>query len=221
MENCGSFTVTIFKKTREEILVGVRTVDGTAKQVDDYEPIYDVIKVSYLEFKLDVKIVDDDEYEPEEEFYIELFDPATNKRLIGEDTMTKIVIVDDVKEPIIGFKFMTVKVHPRERYVSIKIIRMGDTNSKTCVFYCTDEIKDNLNSAVEGDDFEPIRKAELEFDIGELEKQIVIKLVEKDDDEIEEEDEIYLVFNVRLFEPSPDNVRLSLKETCMIEISNE
>ena len=31
VEDCGSFTVTICKKTREEILVGIRTVDGTAK----------------------------------------------------------------------------------------------------------------------------------------------------------------------------------------------
>lgn len=68
-----------------------------------------------------MKIVDDEEYEPEEEFYIELFDPETNKRLIGEDTITKVVIVDEAKEPVIGFKMTNIKVHPRERYVSLKV----------------------------------------------------------------------------------------------------
>ncbi|CDW75956.1 na ca-exchange isoform a [Stylonychia lemnae] len=221
VEDCGSFTVTICKKTREEITVGIRTIDGTAKQNSDYIPISESVKVSYLEYKLDVKIVDDDEYEPEEEFFIELFDPDTNKRLIGEDTITKIVIVDDAKDPIIGFKQVSQKIHPRERYVSVKVTRMGDTNSKASVFYYTDEIKDNVNCAVEGEDFEPIRKAELEFDIGELEKQIDIKLAEKDDDELDEDDEIYLVFNVKLFDPQPNNIRLSLKDTCMVEITNE
>eukprot|EP00347_Sterkiella_histriomuscorum_P006709 403351736 len=221
IENCGTFTVTICKKTREDIMVGIRTVDGTAKQIDDYIPIYDVVKVSYIEYKLDVKIVDDEEYEPEEEFYIELFDPENNKRLIGEDTITKIIIVDEAKDPIIGFKFTSVKVHPIERNVSLKVTRIGDANHKASVYYCTEEIKDNLNAAAEAEDFEPIRKAELEFDVGELEKQIDIKLVEKDEEEIEEEGEIYLVFKVRLLDPQPENIRLSLKDTCLVEITNQ
>ena len=128
IEDCGSFTVTLCKKTREELTIGIRTVDGTAKQGSDYEPIYEVVKVSYLEYKLDVKIVDDDEYEPEEEFYIELFDPETNKRLIGEDTICKVIIVDDAKEPIIGFKETHVKTHPLSGTVSIKVTRIGDCN---------------------------------------------------------------------------------------------
>lgn len=78
-----------------------------------------------------------------------------------------------------------------------------------------------MNAAAEAEDFEPIRKAELEFDVGELEKQIDIKLAEKDEDDIEEEGQIYLVFNVKLFDPQPDNLRLSLKDTCLVEITNE
>ena len=93
-EECGSFFVTICKKTREEIEVGVRTVDGTAKSNEDFIPFSEVIKVSYLEYKLEVKIVNDDAEEPDEDFYIELFDPITNKRWIGEDTRTTITIVD-------------------------------------------------------------------------------------------------------------------------------
>jgi hypothetical protein len=60
MEDCGSFTVTIMKKTRDDIQVGVRTIDGTAKAVDDYSSINEIIKVSYLEHKIDIKIVYDE-----------------------------------------------------------------------------------------------------------------------------------------------------------------
>ena len=46
-EDCGSFTVSIVKKCKEEITVGVRTVDGTATANDDYGPINEIIKISY------------------------------------------------------------------------------------------------------------------------------------------------------------------------------
>jgi hypothetical protein len=57
-----------------------------------------------------------------------------------------------------------------------------------------------LNSAVEVEDYEPIRKGELEFDKGEIEKIIEIRLAEKDEDDLEDE-EIFIVFGVRLFDP--------------------
>lgn len=97
MENCGAITITLLKKTREEVLVGIRTVDGTAKAIDDYISVDDIVKVSYLEYKFDVKIVYDEGLEPDEDFYIELYDPITKKRLIGEDTQTTVTIIDDVK----------------------------------------------------------------------------------------------------------------------------
>jgi hypothetical protein len=56
MENCGVFTATLLKKTREEIIVGVRTIDGSAKARDDFTPINEVIRVAYLEHKIEVKI---------------------------------------------------------------------------------------------------------------------------------------------------------------------
>ena len=39
------------KKTREELVLGIRTVDGTAKAVDDYIAIDEIIRVPYLEYK--------------------------------------------------------------------------------------------------------------------------------------------------------------------------
>lgn len=65
--------------------------------MDDYIPIDEIIKISYLEYKLEVKIVDDEGLEPDEDFYIEIYDPITKKRLIGDDTLTTVTIVDDAK----------------------------------------------------------------------------------------------------------------------------
>ena len=44
-----------------------------------------------------------------------------------------------------------------------------------------------MNSALEIEDFEPLKRAELEFDRGEIEKQIEVNLAEKDDEEVEDD----------------------------------
>ena len=99
---------------------------------------------------------------------------------------------------MIGFQQTAVKVHPKEKYVSVRVVRSGHCDAKASVFYCTEEVKDSVNAALEVEDFEPIKKAELDFDKGEIEKTIEIKLIEKDEYELEEE-QVYLMFRVRLF----------------------
>lgn len=49
-----------------------------------------------------------------------------------------------------------------------------------------------------------------------------MKLIERDDDEIED-NEIYMVFAVRLFEPQSQGgaITLSTKDRCIVQISNE
>jgi hypothetical protein len=63
-------------------------------------------------------------------------------------------------------------------------LRTGNCEQKSSVFYSTEELKSRENSAREDEDFEPIRKAEITFDSGEIEKTIEIKLNIEDDDDI-------------------------------------
>lgn len=85
------------------------------------------------------------------------------------------------------------------------------------MYYSTEEVSESMNSALEGEDFEPLKRAELEFDRGEIEKQIEVKLAEKDDEDVED-DEVYMVFAVKLFDPSSGNhqVTLSTKDRCIV-----
>lgn len=92
-------------------------------------------------------------------------------------------------------------MHPKDKYASVKVIRTGDCDNKVSVHYSTEELKDHTNIAFEDDDFEPIKKAELTFDKGEIEKVIEIKLNVEEDEDDEEQENIYLVFGVRLFDP--------------------
>jgi hypothetical protein len=57
-----------------------------------------------LEFKqgdtvkfITVKIRDDDNWEPDEDFYVQLYDPNTMEELQGQDCRTRVTIIDDDK----------------------------------------------------------------------------------------------------------------------------
>ncbi len=58
-----------------------------------------------------MKILKDQQWEPDEEFYIELIDSETRKRLIGNDTLCKITVIDDAKPGFIKIKNNIRKVH--------------------------------------------------------------------------------------------------------------
>jgi hypothetical protein len=53
-----------------------------------------VIRVSYLEHKISIKIVENEDVEPDEDFFIELYDPGNNMVLLGSDVRTKVTIID-------------------------------------------------------------------------------------------------------------------------------
>ena len=59
-----------------------------------------------------VGIIDDDEWEPDEDFFLELYDANTSDRLPGEDTRTRVTILDDDKPGMIVFKEKKIIRHP-------------------------------------------------------------------------------------------------------------
>ena len=86
--------------------VRVLTIDAEAKAGDDYEKV-DVT----LEFKdgephqfINVIINDDDNWEPDEDFFAQLYDPNSGAELQGQDTRTRVTIIDDDKPGQICFK---------------------------------------------------------------------------------------------------------------------
>ena len=76
----------------------MKTVEHEAKQNKDYKHI-DID----LEFRtgqdsnhVDIEIIDDDNWEPDRDFFVQLFDSASSdQKLEGQDTQTRITIIDD------------------------------------------------------------------------------------------------------------------------------
>lgn len=110
---------------------GIRTVDGTANAGDDedagdYEKIDTERELDEgeMETSIRVKIIDDEGIEPDEDFYIELYDLETKERLPGQDTRTTVTILDDDKPGIFGFEMRATKVTPKDEKIRLKVLRL-------------------------------------------------------------------------------------------------
>ena len=107
-EGAGMLRVKIQNKTGKEQSIGVRTVDAEATSPKDYIAIDQVIEFKSGRFakneaEVSVKIIDDEQWEPDEDFFVELYDINTGKRLIGEDTRTRVTIMDDDRPGMLAF----------------------------------------------------------------------------------------------------------------------
>ena len=75
------------------------------------------LKKRDTELKIQIPIVDDDEWEPDLDFFVELYDPnhinsdtGIPDRLKGDDTRTKVTILDEDFPGSLGFEVTDVRV---------------------------------------------------------------------------------------------------------------
>jgi hypothetical protein len=74
---------------------------------------------SEVEFKLQVPIIDNNEWEPDLDFIVELYDIRTQKRLEGDDTQCRITILDEDFPGIIGFVQTNIRVTKNHEKVDV------------------------------------------------------------------------------------------------------
>ena len=113
-ESIGALKVFVIKKVSgESMRVGVRTRNGSAIEDEDFQKVDEILtfKEDDTEMTFEVKIVNDDAYEENEDFYVELYDPDDQETLEGEDVTSKITIIDDDQPGILGFEKRMVTAH--------------------------------------------------------------------------------------------------------------
>ncbi|TKR60574.1 hypothetical protein L596_027801 [Steinernema carpocapsae] len=97
-ENAGLFILDVFRArgARGEVHVPFRTVDGMAKNGKDYIGKDDVLKFTNEQTKAEIciEIINDDEYEKSEDFYIELGDPIWINKPKDADELGRPVLSD-------------------------------------------------------------------------------------------------------------------------------
>eukprot|EP00439_Symbiodinium_sp_Y106_P031801 s1753_g3.t2 len=144
---------------------------------------------------VEVEIIDDDDYEDDQEFYMEICSAVATGNVeahIGEKKEATVVIVDDDLPGIIGFVTEEIKVEesPQTQQVEIKIRRkMGASGTVTCKYRTEDA------SAKAGPDYTKL-EGELELKPGQMEASLYVDIMPKGRYESTEK------FRVILEEPS-------------------
>jgi hypothetical protein len=105
-ESSKFLEVAVLNKTGAAGAVRVKTRDDTATGGEDYKSADEILQFKAKDesktFK--VEIIDDEGWEPDEDFYIDLLETEGDIRLDGADTSCRVTIIDDDKPGSIGFE---------------------------------------------------------------------------------------------------------------------
>lgn len=98
-----------------------------------------------------MEILDDDEWEPDEDFFVQLYKPDTDEKLTGKDTLTKITIIDDDKPGMLVFKEKgnIITAPATKQYAEIVIERIKGSDGRIIVDYETIEIDGGAKEGID------------------------------------------------------------------------
>lgn len=195
-ESNGHVEITIVKKSPgQDILIGVRTRDDTAVSPKDYNAIDMQIrfKSHENEQKIEIPIVDDEEWNPDLEFSVELYDPIKaeqgfDDRLPGDDTKCKVTILDEDFPGTIQFGETELRIARNAKEFDIEIVRVDGSDGQISCMISTEPltIEPSPQSALEFDHYLPLHQ-KVQFKHGEQSQTVTIGLVDqKIDEEVKE-----------------------------------
>ena len=79
----------------------------------------------------EIKIFDDNMWEPDLDFYVELYDPKScddqgvPEKMIGDDSTCKITILDEDFQGTLTFESTDVKVYKGQLKLQLKVLRLN------------------------------------------------------------------------------------------------
>ena len=129
-ESSKVIKIAIVKKVvSEEVQVGIRTINGTASSPNYYKHINETITMGSgeTEKQIEIEIIDNEEWGPDLDFYIELYEANTKPddqnsyRLAGDDTRCTVTILDEDNPGSISFLETEIKAFRADKNVSITI----------------------------------------------------------------------------------------------------
>ena len=236
-ESSGTVELTIVKKQpNSELTFGYRTIADTATAPKDYTHCDEVITIKKREQekKIYIPVVDDDEWEPDLDFFVELYDPTKMEgegdRLPGDDTRCKVTILDEDFPGSLGFETTEIVVNKKTEQIEVTIVRSEGSDGTISCTIRTEPLSTtaSANNAVEFEDYLPVYE-QITFLHQENEKTIPIKLVtekvsppiddKKEEDGGSEDEECDVIFKIKLEKPEPNGVKISKKNVCLVTIT--
>lgn len=196
LENAGKVSVKIKRhgKTAGVARCRVETIEGTAVAGEDYLPLKEILTFEdgEVEKEIKVEIVDDNQWEPDENFFLKLciLPEDIGNVLLGRVCIMEITILNDDEPGILQFKRRGILVKESIGTALIPIVRTQGVDGIVTTKWRTID-----RTAVSGKDYVG-GEGEIAFAHGEVEKNIEIPII---DDFNAEKDEH---FEVELFDPS-------------------
>lgn len=217
--------VKILNKSKKAGKVGVRTIECTATEGLDYEKILRVLRFESGQesHSIEIGIVDDDIVEPDENFFVELFDPESYDRLPGKDTVTEVIIIDNDRPGTLTFGERLVKVSEQADFAEVEILRVDGSDGLIGCRAYSKEKEDEFDKAKEGKDFNPVDEV-IWFEHNEQSHMLKIPITTKNDPERDDTFEIRIEMlqgeaEEELFRRGGAHPKFSKKNFCLVEIT--
>lgn len=128
-ESSGHVEITIVKKVAEEMAFLIKTEDDTATSPEDYDAYNEVYTMgkNEKEYKINIKIEDDDIWEPDKDFFVHLCS-EDGQRMDGNDTKCTVTILDEDNPGVIAFEKKHIKVRKMDQYAYIRVVRQDGSD---------------------------------------------------------------------------------------------
>jgi len=124
-------------------------VDDTAKSPTQYEAVDEVYTMRKRENEktIQIKIIDNSDWQPDLEFKVELYNPETKEKMFGGDTSTKVTILDEDFPGKLGFYSTDVHASKFQEKVEIKIVRTDGASGKISCMIRTEQLTESGKAA--------------------------------------------------------------------------
>lgn len=216
LEKAGKVDVLIRRKGKLDCpaTCRVETIDGTALAGEDYMELRQMVmfQPGETQRRVTVQIVDDNQWEPDETFFLRLSLPASGdgaEVALGRKSVMEITIIDDDQPGIFEFRRRGLLVRESVGTAQVAVVRTKGADGTAYVHWRT-----RSQTAKDGEDFHG-GEGKLVFEHGETLKNIDIPIV---DDFQAEKDEH---FEVELFDASPGSGLGHLTKTTITITSDE
>jgi solute carrier family 8 (sodium/calcium exchanger) len=177
------------------VTVNYATRDGSAKESQDYDKTSGTLefKAGEKEKSITIKIVDDNQPESTEEFYVDIFEPK--KCWLGDFRSITVVIIDSDRPGKLAFARPSITVLQTDRDKKVEVLVKRSAGAAGVVG-CSYETEDD--TALAGKDYDAT-SGQLVFADGQMQKSFSLKIKAAGKDECGKE-----VFRVNLKDPTGD-----------------
>ncbi|KAL4239458.1 hypothetical protein ACF0H5_000273 [Mactra antiquata] len=190
LESKGSVKLNIIRtgKLTSRVVFNVETIDGTAEAGSDYIAVKKslVFKPNETTLPLEIEIVDDFVWEPDEVFFVKITVDSDENAIVGKRGVSQVIILNDDQPGTVEFEKPSFLFKESIGIARVPLKRSNGADGELKVKWKTTD-----HTAVGGRDYDET-EGELVFKHGEVEKDIEITINDDMDFEKDENFEITL-----------------------------